>query len=131
MIVVDASTLLEFLLNTDAAQRVAQRLFGGDDTLHAPHLIDLEIAQVLRRYERAGAVSGPRAKNAFEDLEDMLIVRYPHHVLLPRVWALRHNVTAYDAVYLALAEALGATLVTRDATLTSVSGHDARVELIR
>ena len=131
MIVVDASTLLEFLLNTDAAPRVAQRLFDSGETLHAPHLIDLEVAQVLRRYERAGAVSKPRAKNTLEDLDDMVIARYPHNVLLPRVWALRRNVTAYDAVYLALAEVLGATLVTRDSALTSVSGHAARVELIR
>lgn len=130
MIVVDASTLLEFLLNTDAAPRVAERLFDARETLHAPHLLDLEIAQVLRRYERAGDLSAARANTAFVDLADMQIARYPHDFLLPRVWALRRNVTAYDGAYLVLAEMLGATLVTRDAALASVKGHAARVEVL-
>jgi predicted nucleic acid-binding protein len=131
VIVVDASTLLEFLLNTDDSPRVGKRLFDRGETLHAPHLLDLEIAQVFRRYERAGAIASVRAEEAFADLEDMPIVRYPHDFLLPRVWALRRNVTAYDAVYLALAESLGATLVTRDSALGSVKDHDARVEVLR
>ncbi len=131
MIVVDASALLEFLLNTDAAPRVAKRLLERDGTLHAPHLLDLEIAQVLRRYERAGALSAARAEGALADFADLMITRYPHDFLLARVWTLRRNVTAYDAVYLALAELLGATLVTRDTALASVRGHNARVEVIR
>jgi predicted nucleic acid-binding protein len=131
VIVVDASTLLEFLLNTASASRVADRVLASGETLHAPHLLDLEIAQVLRRYERAGDLSASRAGQAFDDLRDMTIVRYPHDFLLTRVWALRRNVTAYDAVYLALAEALGATLVTRDSALAAVRGHNARVEVLR
>jgi predicted nucleic acid-binding protein len=131
VIVVDASTLLEFLLNTDAAPRVAERILTGGESLHAPHLIDLEIAQVLRRYERAGALPAARAESVFADLGDLMISRYPHDFLLPRVWALRRNVTAYDAVYLALAEALGATLITHDSALASVTGHAARVEVLR
>ena len=131
MIVVDASTLLEFLLNTDASPRVASRLFDSGETLHAPNLLDLEIAQVLRRDERAGVLSAARAKSALEDLGDLVIARYPHDVLLTQVWALRRNLTAYDAVYLALAQVLGATLVTRDSTLASVKGHTSRVELLR
>ena len=131
MIVVDASVLLELLLNTDAAARVAAKLFDRAEALHAPHLLDLEIAQALRRYERAGTLATSRAEEAFEDLADLQIARYPHGFLLPRVWTLRRNVTAYDAAYLALAEALGATLVTRDAALASVPGHNARVEVIR
>jgi len=131
VIVVDASALLEFLLNTDAAQKVATRILDGGETLHAPHLLDLEVAQVLRRYERAGSLSAARARYAFDDLADMLITRYPHDFLLTRVWALRRNVTAYDAVYLALAEVLGATLVTRDRALAAVGGHNARVEVLR
>lgn len=130
MIVVDASTLLEFLLNTDAAPRVAERIFGAGETLHAPHLLDLEIAQVLRRYERAGALSAARANHAFVDLADVQITRYPHDLLLPRIWALRRNVTAYDGAYLTLAELLGATLVTRDAALATIRGHKARVEVL-
>lgn len=107
-----------------------KRIFGRGETLHVPHLLDLEIAQVLRRYERAGSLSAERAGNALEDLSDLMITRYPHDFLLPRVWALRHNTTAYDAVYLALAEVLGATLVTRDAALAAVKGHAASVEVL-
>jgi predicted nucleic acid-binding protein len=131
VIVVDASTLLEFLLNTDAAPRVAKRLFDRSETLHAPHLLDLEIAQVLRRYERAGALSNARAESVFVDLNDLTIARYPYDFLLGRVWSLRRNLTAYDAVYLALAEVLGATLITRDAAFASAKGHNARVEVVR
>lgn len=131
MIVVDASTLLELLLNTEAASKVAARVLDEGETLHAPHLLDLEIAQVLRRYERAGSLSASRAGQAFDDLRDMLIARYPHDFLLTRIWALRRNVTAYDAAYLTLAEALGATLVTRDRALAAIRGHKARVEVIR
>ena len=130
MIVVDASAALELLLNTPFAARVATRLFSRGETLHAPHLIDLEVAQVLRRWERAGAITAPRAEEAFEDLADLPLVRYPHLLLLPRVWALRQNATAYDAAYLALAEAIGATLVTRDVALASIPGHTARVEVV-
>jgi predicted nucleic acid-binding protein len=130
VIVVDASALLEVLLNTSAAPRVADRLFGSDETLHAPHLIDLEVAQVLRRYAASGALTADRGAQALQDLADFPLVRYPHDLLLPRIWALRHNLTAYDAAYLALAEALEAPLVTRDAALAAARGHIAPVELL-
>lgn len=98
MIVVDASALLEeVLLQTPHATSVSERLFGAGDTLAAPHLIDIEIAQVLRRYQASGELEGPRAREALDDLTDMPLTRYPHDVLLPRVWELRHNLTAYDA----------------------------------
>jgi predicted nucleic acid-binding protein len=129
LIVVDASALLEVLLRTGAAPGVETRLFGGH-TLHAPHLLDLEVAQVLRRYERAGELTAQRAGEALEDLAAFRIERYPHHLFLPRVWALRQNATAYDACYLALAEALDAPLVTRDRRLAKVPGHGARVEVV-
>jgi predicted nucleic acid-binding protein len=129
LIVVDASALLEVLLRTGAAPGVEARLFGGD-TLHAPHLLDLEVAQVLRRYEREGELTAQRAGEALDDLAAFRIERYPHHLFLPRVWALRQNATAYDACYLALAEALDAPLVTRDRRLTKVPGHSARVEVV-
>jgi predicted nucleic acid-binding protein len=129
LIVVDASALLEVLLRTDVAAAVEARLFGGA-TLHAPHLLDLEVAQVLRRYERAGDLTAGRAGEVLEDLMSLRIERYPHHFFLPRIWALRPNATAYDACYLALAEALGAPLVTRDRRLARVPGHGARVEVI-
>jgi predicted nucleic acid-binding protein len=105
---------MELLLNTEAAPRVSKRLFDPEHTLHAPHLVDVEVAQVLRRFERSGSVTSDRAAEVLQDLGDLPIARYPHDFLLGRVWTLRRNVTACDAMFLALAEALGATLVTRD-----------------
>jgi predicted nucleic acid-binding protein len=97
--------------------------------LHAPDLIDLEVAQVLRRYVRSGAISAERGAEALSDLVDFPLTRYPHHVLLKRVWQMRHGLTAYDAAYLALAEALDAPLVTRDRALARAGSH-VRVEVI-
>jgi predicted nucleic acid-binding protein len=130
VIVVDASALLEVLLNTPAASRVADRLFASGETLHAPHLIDLEVAQVLRRYAASGTMTAERGAQVLQDLADFPLIRYPHDLLLPRIWDLRHNLTAYDAAYLVLAEALEAPLVTRDAALAAARGHAASVELL-
>lgn len=128
MIVVDASALMEVLLRTNLASEVEARLFCGE-TLHAPHLLDLEVAQVLRRYERVGDLSARRGREAIADLEALQIERYPHHLFLHRVWSLRANATAYDACYLALAEALSAPLLTTDARLANVPGHVATIEV--
>jgi predicted nucleic acid-binding protein len=130
LIVVDASAMLELLLRTEAAPAVEARLFSGE-TLHAPHLLDLEIAQVLRRYERRGELEARRGREALEDFEAFAIERYPHQLLLPRVWSLCANATAYDACYLALAEALDAPLLTTDLRLADVPGHGARVDVVR
>jgi len=130
VIVVDASALLEVLLNTPAGTSVASRLFAEEESLHAPHLLDVEVVQVLRRYALAGELDPARGLQALEDLAGFPIFRYPHDLLLPRIWELRHNVTAYDAAYIALAEALAAPLLTREARLASVAGHHARVELV-
>jgi predicted nucleic acid-binding protein len=124
LIVVDASVLLEVLLQTHASGAVEARLFEGS-ILHAPHVLDLEVAQVLRRYQRAGELSGRRGQEALQDLAGFRIERYPHHLFLQRIWALRANATAHDACYLALAEALDAPLVTRDRRLAGVPGHGA------
>jgi predicted nucleic acid-binding protein len=129
VIVVDASAVLELLLNTPQAARVAERLFVVGETLHAPHLLDLEVAQVLRRYAAAGALTGERGDQVLEDLGDLPLERYPHTFLIPRIWELRHALTAYDAAYVALAEALAAPLVTRDAAL-AWARHRARIELV-
>ncbi len=130
MIVVDASAALEVLLNTAAGLQLSERLFAPGETLHAPHLLDLEVAQVLRRYALAGELGHGRAQQALEDFLDLPITRYPHGVFLPRIWELRHNLTAYDAAYLALAEALPAPLITRDASLAAAPGHTARIEVM-
>jgi predicted nucleic acid-binding protein len=130
MIVVDASALLEVLLRTRAALVVEKRLLDEHETLHAPHLIDVEVAQVIRRYAANGEIDSRRGSAALDDLAAFSMHRYPHDVLLPRVWELRNNLTAYDAVYVALAEALDATLLTRDRRLAAAAGHRARVELV-
>ena len=125
----DASAVLEVLLQTPAAPRLSRRLFAPGETLHAPHLIDIEVAQVVRRYERSGALTPMRGAEALADLADLPLDRYPHHVLLSRIWQWRHNFTAYDAAYLALAEALRAPLLTRDRALASAGGR-VKVEVL-
>src|ERR1700732_2151566 len=130
MSVVEGSALLEALLRTPAAGAVEKRLFEPSQTLHAPHLLDIEVAQVVRRYAANGEIDAERGRMALADLADLPLQRYPHDFLLPRVWDLRNNFTAYDAVYVALAEALDAPLLTRDQRLAPAPGHHARVELV-
>jgi len=130
LIVVDSSALIEVLLRSSGAALAEPRLFAAGETLHAPHLIDVETAPVLRRHAAGGEIDGARGRAALTDLADFPLRRYPHDFLLPRVWDLRQNLTAYDAVYVALAEALDATLLTRDRRLAVASGHRARVEVV-
>lgn len=104
-------------------------IFAADETLHAPHLIDLEIARVLRRYVRSAVISAERGAEALSDLADFPLTRYPHFVLLTRIWEMQHDLTAYDAAYLALAEALDARLITRDRALARADSR-VRVEVI-
>ncbi len=129
MIVLDASAAVEWLLQTSAGQLIEKRLYSVRESLHAPHLLDIEVTQVLRRLVREGTVPGSRADEAVRDLLDLQITRYPHFVLLPRIWQLRHNLSAYDAAYVVLAEKLGAPLVTRDGRLAAAPGHAAIIEL--
>jgi predicted nucleic acid-binding protein len=129
VIIVDASAVLDLLFRTPPVGPLAERLLDPEVSLQAPHLLDVEVAQVIRRYWLAGSLSADRAREALADFEDLRIHRHPHEPLLSRVWELRHNLTAYDAAYVALAEALDAPLLTRDRRIAGAPGHRARVEL--
>jgi len=129
VIVVDASALVELLLETDSGAVVARRLSEAGYDGGAPHLLDVEVAHALRRLEQQEELTAARAFDALQDLHDFPLRRYPHDLLLPRIWELRRNVTAYDATYIALAEALDSPLLTCDRRLARAPGHRARIEL--
>lgn len=116
--VLDASAALELLLRTSGGARLAERLETGEP-LHAPHLIDVEVAHAVRRLVRSGLLDAQRGVTALRDLADLDMDRHPHTPLLPGIWRWRHNLTAYDAAYVVLAEVLGQTLVTGDARLAA------------
>jgi predicted nucleic acid-binding protein len=128
VIVVDTSAVIGVLAGQPRAARLVDRVINDGD-LHAPHLIDVEFQHALRRLVVARAINDDRAADARMDFADLTIVRYPHVSLADRMWELRHNLTAYDAAFLALAEALGAPLVTCDARLARAPGHAASVEV--
>jgi predicted nucleic acid-binding protein len=128
--VVDASAVMELLLGTPLGRRCSERLLTSDEHLCAPHLLDVEVAQVLRRYAREGVLTPERGQEALRDLSDLPLARYPHEPFLGRIWELRDVLTAYDAAYVALAEALDVPLVTCDARIGRASGHQARVETV-
>jgi predicted nucleic acid-binding protein len=130
VIVADASAILELLLQTPLAAAVERRILRDGETIHAPALIDLEVAQVLRRYIGRSEISAARAGVALDTMTVFPIERYTHEALLPRIWELRENLTAYDAAYVALAEALRAPLVTGDERLARAPGIRAAVEVI-
>ena len=130
MIVVDSSAIIEVLLQTKTSSRIESKIFALGETLHAPHLIDLEVTQVLRRYCASGELESSRGREALGDLTDFPISRYQHDIFLPRIWELRQNMTAYDAIYVALAEILSAPLLTLDQRLASAPGHSAMIELV-
>ncbi len=121
---------MAWLLNADGGPLVSERIAEPSESLHAPHLLAVEVSQVMRRYVRTGDVAAELAELALADLAALDVADYEHEPLLPRVWELRENLTAYDAVYVALAEVLGAPLLTLDRRLADVPGHDALVELI-
>ena len=130
MIVLDASAAIEWLLRTPAGIPVDKRIFLRGESLHVPHLLDVEVAQVMRRYARGRTLTAERAAQALEDLNDLPLNRYPHDFLIPRVWELRGSLTAYDALYVSLAEVLGAPLITCDRRIASASGDQTRVEVM-
>jgi predicted nucleic acid-binding protein len=129
VIVLDVSAVVELVLGSPRGATVHARIQHPGESLHAPHLLDVEVASVLRRYQLSGELSAEAGREALADLAGLDIARYPHDLLLPRVWELRTSVTAYDAVYLALAELLEAPLLTLDRRLARARGHGARVEV--
>lgn len=131
MIVLDASALVELLLHTSAGRTIATRIADPAVGLHVPHLADVEVVQALRRYMRDGELDATAAAVALDDLRALDLQRHSHEPLLDRVWALRENLSAYDAVYVALAEALDSVLLTCDGRLARAPGTAPRVELVR
>jgi predicted nucleic acid-binding protein len=133
MLVVDASAVAELLLRRRPAERIERHIAEHDYSLHAPHLVDVEVLSALRRLVASGEASAARADGAVTDLLDLPIARYPHDVLARRTWTLRHNFSAYDATYVALAEAItdeGAPLLTADARLARAARAHTRVGVI-
>jgi predicted nucleic acid-binding protein len=130
MIVVDASAVIEILLRPERNRLLLARVLDPGQSLVAPHILDLEVTQVLRRYATGREISASRAEAAFEDYRDLRISRYPHTPLLSRIWGLRNNCTAYDAASIALAETLDCPLLTCDTALAAVPGHRATVDVM-
>lgn len=130
MLVVDTSAIVAALVGARCDARLVARLRGASE-LRAPHLVDIELLHALRSLVARGELTPDRAQDARTDFADLAIVRHPHTPLADRVWALRHNLTAYDATYVALAEALDAPLVTCDERLVNAPGASARIELYR
>lgn len=127
VIVLDASALLHVLIERPVDEALMNRIAGAGE-LHTPHLIDVEIVSALRRLNRRGLVSDEGARVVLDDVADLPLRRYPHELLRARMWGLRHNITASDATYIALAESLDLPLVTTDHRLAGSSGHRAVVE---
>lgn len=126
MIVADASAVIDGLLNASEHPQIAACLAGAIDPLAAPDLLDVEVLSVLRRWEHRKEISTARAQQALEDLQALPITRYPARALLGRAWRLRNNLTAYDAQYVALAQALTARLLTTDEAMAQAA-HRERV----
>ena len=130
MIVLDASVAVEILLRAPGADAIEARVFDRRETLHAPHLLDVEVAQVIRRYVSRGEMTADRGTQSLDLLAGFPVRRYSHQPLLPRIWHLRENLTAYDAAYVALAESLDGVLLTKDERLARSTGHTAAIELV-
>ena len=130
MIVLDASAAIEWLLRGDDVQAIERQILAPGVVANAPHLLDAEVAHVLRRYVAVGEIEASRAETALTDLVNFRMYRHAHDFLLPRVWALRHNMTAYDAIYVALAEMLDAPLLTRDRKLAAAAERYIRVAVV-
>lgn len=129
MIVVDASTVTYVLAVEEPGGAVHARL-GAEDELHAPHVVDLEVMAALRGLVAVRKLDEADARSCMAALDALPVARYPHGTLGERAWELRHNLTPYDAAYVALAEALDATLVTGDRAMAAAPGVRCRVEVV-
>ena len=130
MIVIDASAEVAVLLNIGPeVEGIRERISRPGESLHVPHLFEIEVLHALRGLSLRGTVSPERARLALSRLNDTQLIRYPHTPLMWRIWELRENLTTYDAAYVALAEALDAPLVTMDARLAQAPGIRATVEV--
>jgi predicted nucleic acid-binding protein len=130
LIVIDASALLELLLQTALADRLMDRALAPSESLHAPHLLDIEVIAALRRLVQRKEISIARAEQVLADFSQLLIQRHGHQELTERIWQNRESLSAYDGAYVALAEALDAPLLTCDAKLAQAHGHHAKIELV-
>jgi len=130
LIVIDASAALELLLQTQKGMAVGDLALTTHERMHAPHLIDIEVTQTLRRLTLGKNLTVKRAEEALVDFSMLAVERHEHRSLMNRVWELREGLTAYDAVYVALAEALDAPLLTCDARLSRAHGHRARITVV-
>lgn len=129
MIVIDASAVLELVLRTERGEQVADRALDPDEQLHAPHLLDVEVTQTRRRLVLLKSLRADRAQEALDEVAALRIERHAHYPPVPRLWQLRNALSAYDAAYVALAEALGIPLLTCDAKLAGAHGHRAAIDL--
>ena len=130
MKVLDASALLELVVGTPAGLAVADELDDPDDGVHVPHLADVEVASALRRLVAQGIVSESIARESLDDLTSLDLQRHAHEPMLDRIWALRKNLSAYDATYVALAEVLDAELITCDRRLARTAKLPIRTRLV-
>lgn len=128
MLILDTSAAIHALLHRPGNPDLLRRL-AAEPILGAPHLIDIEVLHALRRMVRMGEITEDQAADVRTDFDDLPLVRYPHTGVADRIWALRHNLTAYDAAYVALAEMIDCPVITSDERLAKVSGHSARVEV--
>ena len=130
MIVIDASVVVEVLLQSPETQAIEQRIFGTGVDLHAPHLVEVEVAQVLRRFVHRRRIGAAAGRSMLDVLVDFPLTRHGHRELIARAWSLRENLTVYDSMYVALAEILDAPLLTRDRRLANAAGVRASIEIV-
>ena len=130
MIIVDASVVVDALVSSHSlGDRCRDRLASATQ-LNAPHLIDIEVTHALRRLVGRGLLDEGVASHALGQLGELPINRFPHEPFLGRIWQLRHQMTAYDAAYVAVAEAADAPLLTLDGRLAGAHGVACDIEVV-